>query len=171
MVPPAAQGVAASSSNKARRVRRCRSGSGRQGGCGALDWWFVISHLTSGSNRLGLLVHYPRLTPPQAEPIQVIVSVRILSAACRSRKRSFLRFRRVVSKVEELVDPVLHANGSQSMALIGRPQISILYKVCTVDLPCSALCEFYALRKSVTCVSSVPCPGSTPAASTISFEC
>jgi hypothetical protein len=60
----------------------------------------------------------------------------------------------VVSKVEELVDPVLHANGSQSIALIGRPQISIqisiLYKVCTVDLASYALCEFYAFRKSTT---------------------
>jgi hypothetical protein len=59
-------------------------------GCGAQDSWFVISHPTSGSNRLDLSVHYIRLTPPQAEPIQAMVSVRILSAACRSRKRIVL---------------------------------------------------------------------------------
>jgi predicted secreted hydrolase len=42
----------------------------------AQDSWFVISHLTSGSNRLDLLVHYIRLTPPQTDPmIQAMVSV------------------------------------------------------------------------------------------------
>ena len=41
----------------------------------AQDSWFVVSHLTSNSNRLNLLVHYIRLTPPQGGPvIQAIVS-------------------------------------------------------------------------------------------------
>jgi hypothetical protein len=57
----------------------------------AQDSWFVISHLNSGSNRLDLLIHYIRLTPPQAEPIiQAMVFVWILSPACRSRKRTTL---------------------------------------------------------------------------------
>jgi hypothetical protein len=37
----------------------------------AQDSWFVVSHLTSDSNRLDLLVHYTRytrLTPPRVAP-------------------------------------------------------------------------------------------------------
>src|ERR1700738_1058536 len=41
----------------------------------AQDSWFVISHLTSGSDQLDLLVHYIRLTPPSGPVIQAIASV------------------------------------------------------------------------------------------------
>ncbi len=41
-----------------------------------MDSWFIVSHLTSGSNRLDLLVHYMRLTPPQRDPVvQAMASV------------------------------------------------------------------------------------------------
>src|ERR1700732_935887 len=41
----------------------------------AQDSWFVISHLTSGSDQLDLLVHYIRLTPPSGPVIQAMASV------------------------------------------------------------------------------------------------
>jgi hypothetical protein len=41
----------------------------------AQDSWFVVSHLTSGNDRLDLLVHYIRLTPPSGPVIQAMVSV------------------------------------------------------------------------------------------------
>jgi hypothetical protein len=62
------------------------------------------------------------------------------------------------------------AGGLNSHSAVHRiPRRLILYNVCTVDLAFYALCEFYAFRKSTTCVSPVPCAGSTPAASTKPF--
>jgi predicted secreted hydrolase len=41
-----------------------------------MDSWFFVSHLTSGSDRLDLLVHYMRLAPPQGDPVvQAMASV------------------------------------------------------------------------------------------------
>ena len=88
MIPPAAQAVAASGSSKGAPLFVAADSDlvAKEGV--AQDSWFVISHLTSGSNRLDLLVHYIRLTPPQADPmIQAMVSVWIPSAASRCRKR------------------------------------------------------------------------------------
>src|SRR6267154_2282017 len=76
MISPAAQAVAASGSSKGapRFVAADPDLVAKEGV--AQDSWFVISHLTSGSNRLELLVHYIRLTPPQGGPvIQAMVSV------------------------------------------------------------------------------------------------
>jgi hypothetical protein len=76
MIPPAAQAVAASGSSKGAPLFIAADPDlvAKEGV--AQDSWFVISRLTSGSNRLDLLVHYIRLTPPQAEPIiQAMVSV------------------------------------------------------------------------------------------------
>src|ERR1700716_291701 len=76
MIPPAAQAVAASGSSKGAPLFVAADPDlvAKQGV--AQDSWFVISHLTSGSNRLNLLVHYIRLTPPQGDPvIQAMASV------------------------------------------------------------------------------------------------
>src|SRR5258705_11743512 len=76
MIPPAAQAVAASGSSKGAPLFVAADPDlvAKEGV--AQDSWFVVSHLTSGSNRLDLLVHYIRLTPPQGGPvIQAIVSV------------------------------------------------------------------------------------------------
>ncbi len=76
MTSPAAQAVAASGSSKGAPLFVAADPDlvAKEGV--AQDSWFVISHLTSGSNRLDLLVHYIRLTPPQADPIiQAMVSV------------------------------------------------------------------------------------------------
>jgi hypothetical protein len=76
MIPPAAQAVAASGSSKGAPLFVAADPDlvAKEGV--AQDSWFVISHLTSGSTRLDLLVHYIRLTPPQADPIiQAMVSV------------------------------------------------------------------------------------------------
>ena len=76
MIAPAAQAVAASGSSKGAPLFVAADPDlvAKEGV--AQDSWFVISHLTSGSNRLDLLVHYIRLTPPQADPmIQAMVSV------------------------------------------------------------------------------------------------
>jgi predicted secreted hydrolase len=76
MIPPAAQAVAASCSRKGTPLFVAADPDlvAKEGV--AQDSWFVISHLTSGSNRLDLLVHYIRLTPPQTDPmIQAMVSV------------------------------------------------------------------------------------------------
>src|SRR6266852_9770653 len=41
-----------------------------------MDSWFFVSHLTSGGDRLDLLVHYMRLAPPQGNPVvQAMASV------------------------------------------------------------------------------------------------
>ncbi len=41
-----------------------------------MDSWFFVSHLTSGGDRLDLLVHYMRLTPKEGEPVvQAMASV------------------------------------------------------------------------------------------------
>src|SRR5712671_7992662 len=76
MIPPAAQAVAASGSSKGAPLFVAADSDlvAKEGV--AQDSWFVVSHLTSDSNRLDLLVHYIRLTPPQRDPvIQAIVSV------------------------------------------------------------------------------------------------
>ena len=76
MIPPAAQAVAASGSSKGAPLFVAADSDlvAKEGV--AQDSWFVVSHLTSDSNRLDLLVHYIRLTPPQNGPvIQAIVSV------------------------------------------------------------------------------------------------
>src|SRR5216684_1345610 len=76
MIPPAAQAVAASGSSKGAPLFVAADPDlvAKEGV--AQDSWFVVSHLTSGSDRLDLLVHYIRLIPPQGGPvIQAIVSV------------------------------------------------------------------------------------------------
>src|ERR1700704_4831459 len=75
MIAPSAQAVAASGSSKGAPlfVAADRDLVAKQGV--AQDSWFVISHLTSGSDRLDLLIHYIRLTPPQGPVIQAMVSV------------------------------------------------------------------------------------------------
>src|SRR5712692_3004241 len=76
MISPAAQAVAASGSSKGAPsfVAADPDLVAKEGV--AQDSWFVISHLTSGSNRLELLVHYIRLTPPHRDAmIQAMVSV------------------------------------------------------------------------------------------------
>ena len=76
MIPPAVQAVAASGSSKGAPLFVAADPDlvAKEGV--AQDSWFVVSHLTSGSDRLDLLVHYIRLTPPQGGPvIQAIVSV------------------------------------------------------------------------------------------------
>src|SRR4030088_1111706 len=75
MIPPAAQAVAASSSSNGAPLFVAADPDlvAKEGV--AQDSWFVISRLTSGSNRLDLLVHYIRLTPPSGPVIQAMVSV------------------------------------------------------------------------------------------------
>src|ERR1700730_7933796 len=75
MIPPAAQAVAASGSSKGVPLFVADDPDlvAKEGV--AQDSWFVVSHLTSGNNRLDVLVHYIRLTPPQGPVIQAIVSV------------------------------------------------------------------------------------------------
>src|SRR5713101_4276774 len=75
MIPPAAQAVAASGSSKGAPLFVAADSDlvAKEGM--AQDSWFVISHLTSGSDRLDLLVHYIRLTPPQGPVTQAMVSV------------------------------------------------------------------------------------------------
>ena len=93
MIPPAVQAVAASGSSKGAPLFVAADPDlvAKEGV--AQDSWFVISHLTSGNNRLDLLVHYIRLTPPQADPmIQAMVSVLDPVSGSRSRKRRTIRF-------------------------------------------------------------------------------
>src|SRR5260370_38616925 len=75
MIPPADQAVAASGSSKGAPLFVAADPDLVANEGVAQDSWFVISHLTSGSNRLDLLVHYIRLTPPQGPVIQAMVSV------------------------------------------------------------------------------------------------
>src|SRR5260221_1405435 len=76
MISPAAQAVAGSGSTKGAPLFVAADPDLVATERVAQDSWFVVSHLTSGSNRLDLLVHYIRLTPPQGGPvIQAIVSV------------------------------------------------------------------------------------------------
>ena len=76
MIPPAAQAVAASRSTKGAPLFVAAdldlvAKTGVQ-----MDSWFFVSHLTSGSDRLDLLIHYMRLTPPQGNPVvQAMASV------------------------------------------------------------------------------------------------
>jgi len=76
MIPPAAQAVAASGSTKGVPLFVAAdldlvAKTGVQ-----MDSWFFVSHLTSCSDRLDLLIHYMRLTPPQGNPVvQAMASV------------------------------------------------------------------------------------------------
>ncbi len=76
MILPAAQAVAASGSTKGAPLFVAAdldlvAKTGVQ-----MDSWFFVSHLTSGSDRLDLLIHYMRLTPPQGNPVvQAMASV------------------------------------------------------------------------------------------------
>jgi len=74
MISPAAQAVAASGSSKgaplfvaANMDLVAKTGLD-------IDSWFVASHLSSGSDRLDLLVHYMRLTPPQHDPVVMAIA-------------------------------------------------------------------------------------------------
>src|SRR5713101_4669519 len=75
MITPAAQAVAASGASKGAPLFVAANPDlvAKEGV--AQDSWFVISHLTSGSDRLELLVHYIRLTPPTGPVIQAMASV------------------------------------------------------------------------------------------------
>src|ERR1700737_4025574 len=75
MASPAVQAVAASGSSKGTPLFVAADPDlvAKEGV--AQDSWFVISHLTSGRDRLDLLVHYIRLTPPSGPVIQAMVSV------------------------------------------------------------------------------------------------
>src|SRR6267378_8271341 len=76
MASPAVQAVAASGSSKGAPLFVAADPDLVAKKGVAQDSWFVISHLMSGSDRLDLLIHYIRLTPPQGGPvIQAIVSV------------------------------------------------------------------------------------------------
>ena len=76
MAPPAVQANAASGSSKGAPLFVAAdldlvAKTGVQ-----MDSWFFVSHLTSGSDRLDLLIHYMRLTPPQGNPVvQAMASV------------------------------------------------------------------------------------------------
>jgi hypothetical protein len=75
MASPAIQAIAASGSSKgAPLVVAADPDLVAKEGV-AQDSWFVVSHLMSGSDRLDLLVHYIRLTPPTGPVIQAMVSV------------------------------------------------------------------------------------------------
>src|SRR5260370_17649003 len=75
MITPAAQAVAASGASKgAPLVVAADPDLVAKEGV-AQDSWFVVSHLMSGSDRLDLLVHYIRLTPPTGPVIQAMGSV------------------------------------------------------------------------------------------------
>src|SRR5260370_39735666 len=75
MIAPAAQAVAASGSSKGAPLFVAADPDlvAKEGV--AQDSWFVISHLRSGTDRLDLLIHYLRLTPPQGDVVQAMVSV------------------------------------------------------------------------------------------------
>src|SRR6202023_3035170 len=75
MKSPAAQAVAASGSGKGAPLFVAADPDlvAKEGV--AQDSLFVVSHLTSGSDRLALLIHYIRLTPPSGPVIQAMVSV------------------------------------------------------------------------------------------------
>jgi predicted secreted hydrolase len=76
MIPPSAQAVAASSSSKGVPLFVAADVDLVAKTGVEMDSWFIVSHLTSGSNRLDLLVHYMRLTPPQRDPVvQAMASV------------------------------------------------------------------------------------------------
>jgi hypothetical protein len=75
MASPAVQAIAASGSSKGAPLFVAADPDlvAKEGV--AQDSWFVVSHLTSGSNRFDLLVHYIRLTPPSGPVIQAMASV------------------------------------------------------------------------------------------------
>jgi hypothetical protein len=75
MTPPAVQAVAASGSSKGAPlfVSADLDLVAKEGV--AQDSWFVISHLMSGTDQLDLLIHYIRLTPPEGDVVQAMVSV------------------------------------------------------------------------------------------------
>ena len=69
ILPPAAQAVAASGSSKGAPLFVAADPDLVAKDGVLLDSWFFISHLTCGSNRLDLLVHYMQLTRPQPDPV------------------------------------------------------------------------------------------------------
>jgi predicted secreted hydrolase len=69
MIPPAAQAVAASGLNSGAPLFVAADLDLVAKTGVEMDSWFIVSHLTSGSNRLDLLVHYMRLTPPKSDPV------------------------------------------------------------------------------------------------------
>src|SRR5216684_312074 len=75
MISPAAQAIAASGSSKGTPLFVAADPDlvAKEGV--AQDSWFVVSHLMSGRDRLDLLIHYIRLTPPSGPVIQAMVSV------------------------------------------------------------------------------------------------
>src|SRR5260370_38938184 len=75
MMTPAAQAVAASGSSKGAPLFIAADSDLVANEGVAQDSWFVISHLTSGSDRLDLLIHYILLTPPDSPVIQTLGSV------------------------------------------------------------------------------------------------
>ncbi len=76
MIPPAAQAVAASGLNSGAPLFVAADLDLVAKTGVEMDSWFIVSHLTSGSNRLDLLVHYMRLTPPKSDPVvQAMASV------------------------------------------------------------------------------------------------
>jgi hypothetical protein len=76
MIPPAAQAVAASSATKGAPLFVAADPDLVAMEGVLLDSGFFISHLTSGSNPVDLLVHYMRVTPPEGNPVmQAMASV------------------------------------------------------------------------------------------------
>src|SRR5260370_29021504 len=76
MIPPAAQAVAASGSSKGAPLFVAADLDLVAKTGVEMDSWFIVSHLTSGSDRLDFLIHYMRLTPPQRDPVvQAMASV------------------------------------------------------------------------------------------------
>jgi hypothetical protein len=75
MAPPAVQAAAASGSSKGAPLFVAAGPDlvAKEGV--AQDSWFAISHLMSGSDRLDVLIHYIRLTPPSGPVIQAMASV------------------------------------------------------------------------------------------------
>src|SRR5258708_19133165 len=76
MIPRAAQAVAASGSSKGAPLFVAADLDLVAKTGVEMDSWFIVSHLKSGSDRLDLLIHYMRLTPPQRDPVvQAMASV------------------------------------------------------------------------------------------------
>src|ERR1700719_4067795 len=74
MISPAAQAVPASGSSKGAPLFVAANLDLVAKTGVDIDSWFVASHLSSGSDRLDLLVHYMRLTPPQHDPVVMAIA-------------------------------------------------------------------------------------------------
>ena len=76
MIPPAAQAAEASGSSKGAPLFVAADLDLVAKTGVEMDSWFFVSHLTSGGDRLDLLVHYMRLTPKEGDPVvQAMASV------------------------------------------------------------------------------------------------